>query len=98
MRNSQPLLLFSFCRLMLTSCSYLVDLEARIKAYEKDAEHEGSINQALSEAARSYDGPSAGSGDLPSPSVDKDKDDIDDNPLTEKIAHLVLSPEGDKRS
>lgn len=32
------------------------------------------------------------------PPTTTNEDDIDGNPLTEKIAHLVLSPEGDKRS
>ncbi|OJD12488.1 hypothetical protein AJ78_06928 [Emergomyces pasteurianus Ep9510] len=70
--------------------AYLIQLEDRVKDYEKahgkSARHQGSLNEAT-----------AVSDSPVFPTATTDEDDIDDNPLTEKIAHLVLSPEGDKR-
>ncbi|PGH09853.1 hypothetical protein AJ79_05579 [Helicocarpus griseus UAMH5409] len=80
---------------------YLLELEARVRAYErglkKNAGNQGSLDAALSESLHSQDRSTAGFQNPSSPIVIPGKDDIDDNPLTEKIAHLVLSPEGDKR-
>lgn len=91
----------------LTVGRYLKQLEARVKGYEKGHEkgHEkgagcqGSLNVAPPEYQHQQDPPVTALSDCStSPTAILDEDDIDDNPLTEKIAHLVLSPEGDKRS
>ena len=78
----------------------LIELETRLAAYERRAQSESSANEIRTRSklvSRSIDEVS----DVPpewagsNASVSQD-DDIDDNPLTEKITHLVLSPEGDK--
>ncbi|OAX82314.1 hypothetical protein ACJ72_03336 [Emergomyces africanus] len=81
---------------------YLIELEARAKAYE-EAHDKGAENQRPLEVARPeyqhQQGPHVtGLSDSPAlPTANLDENDIDDNPLTEKIAHLVLNPDGDKR-
>ncbi|OAT03730.1 hypothetical protein BDBG_16104 [Blastomyces gilchristii SLH14081] len=82
--------------------AYLIQLEARLKAYERkrqnDTRRQGSLNVAPIEHQPQQDPPTAALSDgSESPTPIQDGEDIDDNPLTEKIAHLVLSPEGDKR-
>ncbi|KLJ08058.1 hypothetical protein EMPG_16498 [Blastomyces silverae] len=82
--------------------AYLIQLEARLKAYEQghenDAGRRGSLNLASFEHHPQQDPPTTALSDRSgSPTPTQDEEDIDDNPLTEKIAHLVLSPEGDKR-
>ncbi|KKZ61729.1 hypothetical protein EMCG_03758 [[Emmonsia] crescens] len=86
----------------LTAGRYLKQLEARVKGYEKGHDKgagcQGSLNVAPHEYQHQQDPPVTALSDCStSPTAILDEDDIDDNPLTEKIAHLVLSPEGDKR-
>ncbi|KAK2771458.1 Transcriptional activator [Onygenales sp. PD_12] len=85
------------CRSLLTVCRYLMDLEARVKSYEKSTDHGGSLNAALSKSQPNQEPSISSSPNPTSLSPVPGKDDIDDNPLTEEIAHLVLSPEGHKR-
>ncbi len=83
----------------VTFCSYVLDLEARVNAYEKDQSHEASRTcppQRLDIEANTIPQPSH-SSQLPSPSSGSDADDLDDNPHTEDMAQLVKSPEGQRR-
>lgn len=87
---------------MLNSCSYLFELEARIRAYENERE-ESSVNAgSVTAASEGQDTENASPGSLNSryhaaSSVGLDTDDIDNNPLIEGTARLELSPEGDRR-
>ncbi|OJD22577.1 hypothetical protein ACJ73_06075 [Blastomyces percursus] len=82
--------------------AYLIQLEARLKAYEQehenDAGRQGYLHVDPFEHQLQQDPHATGLSDRSeSPTPFQDEEDIDNNPLTEKIAHLVLSPEGDKR-
>ena len=85
----------------LTSHSYLLDLEARVKAYETEEEgRKGAASEpvdAESNTPRSSSSKSFSSSFQPTGSEIK-KDDIDKNPLIEGTAQLVLSPEGEQRT
>lgn len=87
---------------ILNCHSYLLDLEARIKAYESEREacsvSAGSVTAALEvlDAENAISEPSD-SLQLPILSLNAEKEDIDENPLIEETTHLVLSPEGGER-
>ncbi|KAL1960873.1 hypothetical protein VTO42DRAFT_5856 [Malbranchea cinnamomea] len=79
---------------------YLIELETRLKAYEQRDQSRTSTNEAVSQAPPAHGAESHRDvfPELTPQTIPESKNDyIDDNPLTEKIAHLVLSPEGDKR-
>jgi proline utilization trans-activator len=86
---------------MLNFNSYLLDLEARIKAYETKAEEASVTPSSVAATSEILDAESvAAESSAPlqlTISRDTDKDDIDKNPLIEGTAHLVLSPGGGER-
>ncbi|PGH05060.1 hypothetical protein GX51_03158 [Blastomyces parvus] len=101
-RELSNALLEALIYVMLTIGRYLIQLEARLKAYEQEHEHDAgrrrSTNAAQYEHQPQQDPPATALSDRSeSPTPIQDEEGIDDNPLTEKIAHLVLSPDGDKR-
>ncbi|KAG5297274.1 C6 transcription factor [Histoplasma ohiense] len=81
--------------------AYLVQLETRLKEYEKGhnngAGRQESLDVVPLEYQHQHDPPATTLSGNSEPLTTTNEDDIDGNPLTEKIAHLVLSPEGDKR-
>lgn len=84
----------------LTSYSYLLDLEARIKAYESERDGpkptQSEVVDADSSTPQSSTPQSLSSSFEPLGS-ETGKDDIDKNPLIEGTAQLVLNPEGEQR-
>ena len=86
---------------MLSSSRYLLDLEARIKAYEAKAEESSVTPSSVAATSEKLDAENAtpeSSAPLQlTTSLDTDKDDIDNNPLIEGTAHLMLSPGGGER-
>ncbi|EER44181.1 C6 transcription factor [Histoplasma capsulatum H143] len=81
--------------------TYLVQLETRLKEYEKGHNNGAGRQESLDVVPLEYqhqqDPPATTLSGNSEPPTTTNEDDIDGNPLTEKIAHLVLSPEGDKR-
>ena len=84
----------------LTIYSYLLDLEARIKAYESERDvlklAQSEVVDADSSTPQSSTSQSLSSSFEPLGS-ETGKDDIDKNPLIEGTAQLVLNPEGEQR-
>lgn len=85
----------------LNFSSYLLDLEARIKAYETKAEESSVTPSSVAATSEILDAenviPESSAPLQLTTSLDSGKDDIDKNPLIEGTAHLVLSPGGGER-
>lgn len=81
--------------------SYLLDLEARVKAYESKAEESSVTPNSVAATSEILDTekviPEFSAPLQLTTSHDTDKDDIDKNPLIEGTAHLMLSPGGGER-
>jgi hypothetical protein len=82
--------------------SYLLELEARIKAYESEREElsvtAGSVStasEATNVESTIHEDPA--SRHISSSGFEEGQGDIHKNPLIEGAAHLVLSPEGERR-
>lgn len=86
---------------MLNFNSYLLELEARIKAYESKAEESSVTPSSVATTSDILDDenvlPESSAPVQLTTKLDADKDDIDKNPLIEGTAHLVLSPGGGER-
>ncbi|KFX87264.1 hypothetical protein V490_08384 [Pseudogymnoascus sp. VKM F-3557] len=86
---------------VLVSEGYLLDLEARIKAYETKAEESSVTPSSVAATSDILDAenviPESSAPLQLTTSLDPGKDDIDKNPLIEGTAHLVLSPGGGER-
>lgn len=86
---------------MLNFNSYLLELEARIKAYESKAEESSVTPSSVAATSDILDDenvlPESSAPVQLTTKLDADKDDIDKNPLIEGTAHLVLSPGGGER-
>lgn len=86
---------------MLNFNSYLLDLEARVRAYESKADESSVTPSSVTATSEILDAENAiaeSSAPLQlTTSLDTNKDDIDKNPLIEGTAHLVLSPGGGER-
>ncbi|EDN08863.1 predicted protein [Histoplasma mississippiense (nom. inval.)] len=76
-------------------------LETRLKEYENGHNNGAGRQKSLDVVPLDYqhqqDPPATTLSGNSEPHTTTNEDDIDGNPLTEKIAHLVISPEGDKR-
>lgn len=86
---------------MLNFNSYLLDLEARVRAYESKAEESSVTPSSVTATSEILDAENA-IAEFSTPlqlttSLDTENDDIDKNPLIEGTAHLVLSPGGGER-
>lgn len=84
----------------LTGDSYVLDLEAKVKAYENERDgFRGSPSDIVDRQGstpQSSTPQSMSSSFRPSDS-ETAKNDIDKNPLIEGTAQLVLNPEGEQR-
>jgi proline utilization trans-activator len=81
---------------VLTVCSYVLDLEARVKAYENERDGVQNMVDREGSTPQSSTPQSMSSSIRPSDS-ETGRDDIDKNPLIEGTAQLVLNPEGERR-